>query len=216
MSRITVLGGTGYAGSAIAAEAARRGHQVRAVARKAPDAAHRLPDVAYLGGSVTEPVFLESVAGESDAVVSALSPRGPMLGQVRIVNAQLIGLADKLGFRLAVVLGAGSLFTEPGGPRLADLPSFPAAFKPEADEMAEVLSDLKASPAGVDWFAVSPASGFGAFAPGQTLGRYRVGGDVVLADAGGNSYISAGDLANAVLDEIERPAHRRARFTVAY
>ncbi|MDR3106647.1 MAG: NAD(P)H-binding protein, partial [Bifidobacteriaceae bacterium] len=178
MATITILGGTGYAGSALVAEAARRGHQVRSISRKVPDAADQVKDVAYLAGTVTDPVFLESVVVESDAVIAALSPRGPMLGQVRIVDDGLVGLADKFGFRLGVIIGAGSLRTEPGGPRLADLPSFPEAFKAEALEMAAVLADLEASPIGVDWFAVSPAPGFGAFAPGETLGRYRVGQDV--------------------------------------
>jgi putative NADH-flavin reductase len=39
---------------------------------------------------------------------------------------------------------------------------------------------------------------------------------VLLTDAEGNSYISGEDLAVALVDEIETPAHRRARFTVAY
>jgi putative NADH-flavin reductase len=82
--------------------------------------------------------------------------------------------------------------------------------------MAGVLDELRASPAGVDWFGVSPAAGFGAFAPGERLGRYRVGGDVMLVDESGDSNISAPDLALAVIDEVERPAHKRQRFTVAY
>ena len=166
MARITVLGGTGYAGAAVVAEAAGRGHEVRAISRSLPPADRQIEGVAYIAGSVTDPVFLESVAGESDVVISALSPRGPMLGQVRSVDSDLIELADKLGFRLGVILGAGSLFVKEGGPRLADLPTFPDSFKAEADEMAEVLSDLAASPVGVDWFGVSPAPGFGSFAPG--------------------------------------------------
>jgi len=36
-----------------------------------------------------------------------------------------------------------------------------------------------------------------------------------LTDETGESYISAADLATAVLDEIERPAHHRRRFHVA-
>jgi putative NADH-flavin reductase len=139
-----------------------------------------------------------------------------MLGQVRRVNSQLISLADRLGFRLGVILGAGSLSVEPGGSLLSQTDGFPDAVKAEADEMAEVLADLRSSPAGVDWFGVSPAAGFGGFEPGEALGVYRVGGDEVLFDSSGRSFISAPDLALAVVDEIERPVHKRTRFTVAY
>ncbi|MDR3360530.1 MAG: NAD(P)H-binding protein [Bifidobacteriaceae bacterium] len=215
MTDIVVFGGTGYAGAAIVAEAVARGHNVRAVARRRPEAEKAVAGAAYLEGSATEPAFLEAACADAEVVISALAPRGPMLGQVRPVNQRLAELADRLGFRLGVILGAGSLQAAPGGPTLAEGPDFPPAFKPEADEMAAVLADLRSSPAGVDWFGVSPAAGFGAFAPGQALGRYRVGGDVMLVDDAGQSQISAADLALAVLDEVERPAHKRARFTVA-
>jgi putative NADH-flavin reductase len=43
-----------------------------------------------------------------------------------------------------------------------------------------------------------------------------VGGDVLVTDAEGRSNLSNGDLGLVILDEIERPAHRRARFTAAY
>lgn len=37
MARITVIGGTGYAGSNIAREAAARGNEVTVIARKEPE-----------------------------------------------------------------------------------------------------------------------------------------------------------------------------------
>ena len=40
--------------------------------------------------------------------------------------------------------------------------------------------------------------------------------DVLLRDADGNSTISAADLALAIVDEIETPAHHRARFTAIH
>jgi uncharacterized protein len=43
-----------------------------------------------------------------------------------------------------------------------------------------------------------------------------VGGDVLVTDADGNSNISGADYAKAFVDEIEQPAHRRQRFSVAY
>jgi putative NADH-flavin reductase len=47
-------------------------------------------------------------------------------------------------------------------------------------------------------------------APGERTGTYKVGAD---SPAGGS--VSAEDFAVALLDEIEKPAHRRQRFTVA-
>ncbi|MDR2113920.1 MAG: NAD(P)H-binding protein [Bifidobacteriaceae bacterium] len=215
MTEITVFGGTGYAGAAIVAEAVARGHRVRAAARHRPTPDKTVPGATYLEGSVTEPDFLEVGCAEAEVVISALAPRGPMLGQVRPVNRRLAELAEQLGFRLGVILGAGSLQVTPGGPTLAAGPDFPPEFKPEADEMASVLEDLRSSAAEVDWFGVSPAPGFGAFAPVQALGRYRIGGDVMLVDNDGQSQISAADLALAVIDEVEHPTHKRTRFTVA-
>ncbi len=82
--------------------------------------------------------------------------------------------------------------------------------------MSRVLDDLRASPDSLDWFLVSPAATFGAHAPGVYRGEYRVGGDVLLTDDDGNSAISGADFGAAVVDEVVEPAHRRARFTVAY
>jgi putative NADH-flavin reductase len=39
---------------------------------------------------------------------------------------------------------------------------------------------------------------------------------VLVTDADGNSNISGADYAKAFADEIEKPEHRRQRFTVAY
>ena len=103
-----------------------------------------------------------------------------------------------------------------GGPTVSSGPEFPEAFKAEAEEMGAVLADLRASDAALDWFLVSPAASFGAWAPGEHTGTFRLGGDVLLTDAAGESSISGADFAHAFVDEIERPAHRRERFTVAY
>jgi putative NADH-flavin reductase len=47
-------------------------------------------------------------------------------------------------------------------------------------------------------------------APGQRTGTYKVGAAAPAGDS-----VSAEDFAVALLDEIEKPAHRRKRFTVA-
>ena len=65
----------------------------------------------------------------------------------------------------------------------------------------------------MDWAFLSPPA---LLQPGARTGRYRLGGDELLLDGSGHSAISAEDLAVALVDEAEEPAHRRRRFTVAY
>ena len=64
----------------------------------------------------------------------------------------------------------------------------------------------------LDWTYASPAA---LIAPGQRTGSYRVGGDQLLTNAGGESRISAEDYAVALIDELEKPRHVRERITVA-
>lgn len=214
MARITVLGGTGYAGSNIVREAVARGHQVTAYSRHAPE--QPVDGATYVTADVTDTDTQAQVVTGADVVVSALAPRGPLEDSLREVDAALAARAQQAGVRFGVVGGAGSLFVHEGGPKVADAEWFPAAFVPEARTMEAVLEDLRASDESLDWFYVSPAGGFGAWAPGEATGTYRTGGDVLLADADDNSAISGADFGTAVVDEIETPAHRRRRFTVAY
>jgi putative NADH-flavin reductase len=156
------------------------------------------------------------MAVEADVLVVAI--RASAQDGVRL--ADVIGSVAKMaaahGARLGVVGGAGSLHVTEGGPRVVDLPTFPEAHKGEALGQADVLAVLRAASSDVDWFYLSPAASFGSYAPGEVTGRYRVGGDVLLTDADGNSNISGADYAKAFVDEIEQPAHRRQRFSVAY
>lgn len=214
MARITILGGTGYAGSNLAAEAVSRGHEVTVVARKTPDAP--LDGVTYVNGDVLDPAVIRQAVAEADVVVDALSPRGALEGHSLEIVRELTDAAQAADVRIGVIGGAGSLLVAPDGPALAATPGFPDQIKPEAAERAAALDLLRASDESLDWFFVSPAASFGAWAPGEHTGVFRIGGDVLLTDANGNSEISGADLAHAIVDEIETPKHRRARFTVAY
>lgn len=216
MARITVLGGTGYAGAHIVREAIQRGHEVVSVSRTAPDA---LPDgVVHRVGDVRDEALLREIAADADAVIAAASPRGDLAvpGVLRTAYATLARHAAENDTRLGVIGGAGSLRMAEGGPKLVDAPDFPDAFVDEARELEAVLDDLQARADGLDWFYISPAAGFNALNPGEATGTYRTGGDLLLADESGKSELSGADLALAVLDEVEKPAHSRERFAVAY
>ena len=214
MARITVLGGTGYAGAAIVAEAQRRGHQVTAVSRTAPEAP--VAGVDYVTGSALDPGILDRVVAGSDAVIEAVSPRGDMAGKEEGLVDDLIARVSGTTTRVGVIGGASSLLVEEGGPTLFDAHTPPPEVRPEVETGMAILDTLKQTPDAVDWFYVSPPEEFGSWVPAPDTGSYRLGGDVLLRDATGRSVISAADLARAVVDEIEKPAHRRARFTVAH
>ncbi len=214
MARITVIGGAGYAGSGVVKSAAARGHEVTSYSRNLPE--QEVDGVRYKTGSILEEPVAHAAVQGADVVVVALSPRGDMAGRVKdAAVAPLAAIAREAGVRLGVIVGAGSLQVAPGGPRILD-GDVPAEYKPEMLEMAAVLDHLKGSDESLDWFYFSPAGGFGAFAPGETTGTHRLGGDVLVTDAEGNSNRSNGDLGMVIVDEIEQPAHRRARFTAAY
>jgi putative NADH-flavin reductase len=216
MVRITVVGGTGYAGRAIVAEAATRGHNVVSFSRNLPDADARIPGVNYETGSVLDSATLERVMENTDVVVSALSPRGELDGRIVEVDRNLAEFAGQRGVRIGVVGGFSSLRLEEGGPRMAEGDDIPPAFISEAKQMNTVLSGLIDSNESVDWFFVSPAQQFGSYAPGESLGHYRVGGDVAFYDEAGVSAISGADFARAIVDEIENSAHHRVQISVAY
>lgn len=213
MVRIAVIGGTGYAGSHIVAEAVRRGHTVVSVARTVP--AERVEGATYIEGTLLDVPGLVAELQGVDVVVSTVPARGDMLGSVRSNVADLVASLDE-NVRVGVVGGAGGSLVSPGGVRLSDQPGFAEEFKPEALEAIGILDDLLSTPAFRDWFYIHPAGGFGAWNPGERTGSYRDGGDVLVTDADGESNISGADLAVAVVDEIENPKHPRERFTVGY
>lgn len=215
MATIAIFGGTGYAGSAIRDEALRRGHTVISVSRKESELAGT-PGFISRAGNLHDPALVEHMAVEADVLVVAT--RAGQQDGVRLADAvtMLAKAAAEHSTRLGFVGGAGSLHVTEGGPRVVDLPTFPDAHKGEALGQADVLAALRETAADVDWFYLSPAASFGAYAPGEATGHYRLGGDVLLADADGNSNISGADYAKAFVDEIEQPEHRRQRFSVAY
>jgi putative NADH-flavin reductase len=213
MAKLVVFGATGYAGGKIGAEALRRGHEVVGVARHTGS----VPDgVEAHQGSLHNEEFVAGLAKDADVFVVA-TPARPIDGK-KLIDAVpgLVRIARENGVRLSFVGGASSLYVAEGGPRLLDTPEFPDEYKEEAGNHAEVLYLLREQPADLDWFYVSPAAEFGAWVPGERTGEFRVGGDVLLTDENGKSFIGGDDYAIAYVDEIEQAKHNRERITVAY
>lgn len=215
MSRITVIGGTGYAGSAIVAEAAARGHEVTAYSRSLPDS--QVANVNYVQGDASDEPALAAAIEGADVVVGALSPRGALAGGFRDVYRTIARLADTAKAPLFIVGGYSSLRPAPGAPRfVTDLSHAPVEYHAELTTVsALVADDLPASPATLNWVFVSPAGKFGSYVPGERLGHYRVGDDVALQPEDGGE-ISGADYAIGFVDIIEHGTHHRAHINLGY
>ncbi|MFC5665147.1 NAD(P)-dependent oxidoreductase [Kitasatospora misakiensis] len=211
--RITVFGASGNVGSRIVAEAVARGHQVTAVLRD-PARPHRLPPtVRTATGDARDPEDVRRLAAGQDLLVTATRPTPGHEDELAVATKGLLAGLAGTGVRLLAVGGAGSL-TLPGGDgvTLVDSPDFPAALLPIANACGEQLALYRAETE-VDWTYLSPAA---LLEPGERTGRFRLGRDELVVDADGASAISMEDLAVALLDEAEQPAHRRSRFTAGY
>lgn len=215
MSRITVIGATGYAGSAIVAEAAARGHEVTALSRSRPT--EKVSGVRYLQGDAADERALSSAIDGAEVVVGALSPRGPLADSYRDVYRTIARLTDAQGAALYIVGGFSALRPAPGAPRFVeDLSHTPAELHHELRTVAAVVTDdLPATPETLDWVFVSPAATFGSFAPGDRRGTYRVGDDVAVAPQDGGA-ISGADYAQGFVDLIETRDRHRAHVNLAY
>ena len=201
--RIAVFGATGMVGSQVVAEALARGHEVTGICRTGGELA---AGARMVRGDAGDPDLTRRIASQSDVVVSAIGPSRTG-GDRREFLAQLRNLVSTLGpARLVVVGGAGSLLVS--GRRLIDTPGFPASHLDEALIGAESLDYLRGLSDQTDWTYLSPAPGI---QPGERTGTYRTGTDSPAGES-----ISAEDYAIALVDEIDHPAHRRRRFTVAH
>lgn len=205
--KIFLIGASGMVGSRILAEAAARGHQVVAAARK-PEEIAEGKGVTRVKVDVTDPALMAQHAGAADVIVAAVSPRngGDPVAEAK-ANVTAV-MAAATGKRLVMVGGAGSLNLPDGS---AVLDHVPDLYKAEATGMRGAFGMLKAS--ALDWTYFAPA---GQIAPGERTGKFRLGKDVLISAADGTSTISAEDYAVAMLDELERPAHRRSIMTIGY
>jgi putative NADH-flavin reductase len=208
--KIALFGAGGMIGSRIAREALARGHQVTAVSRT-PGRLAKDAGVAEIQGDARDAQSIARAVQGQDAVISAVGVgTGDQAGLLQATAALIAGVKQAGVPRLLAVGGAGSLEVQPGL-QLVDAPGFPEAYKAPALAHRDALELYRK--ADLDWTNLSPAA---VIAPGERSGKFRLGTDQLVADAKGDSRISAEDYAVAMLDELERPRHSRRRFTLGY
>lgn len=207
--KVVLYGATGKAGSRILKELVRCGHKVVAVARKIN--AKELPlGVEGVQDDLSDVNKIAAIITGADALVSAYAPPFSDTDQLVAVTEREIAAVKKVGgnIRLIVVGGAGSLEAAPGK-LVRESADFPPEWVPIAISHEKALQLLEQSD--INWTYLSPAA---LFEPGERTGKYRLGTNNLVSNEKGESRISMEDYAIALVDELERPAHVRARFSV--
>jgi uncharacterized protein len=205
---VVLYGATGKSGSRILQELISRGHKVTAIARNSS----KLPStVTARQDDLSNVDTIASIIKGADAVISAYGPPQDDTDALLGVTERQIAAVKKAGkIRLIVVGGAGSLEVAPGLTILAS-GHLPAAWVPIATSHEKALKMLQATD--INWTYFSPAA---FFEPGQRTGKFRLGTNQLITDTKDESRISLEDYAIALVDELEKPAHERARFTIGY
>jgi putative NADH-flavin reductase len=212
--KVALIGATGFVGSALLKEALDRGHAVTAIVRH-PEKLEARQGLVSKAGDVYDTSSLATLIQGNDAVISAFNPgwKNPNLHDDQIRGtSSIIAAVKQAGIRRVLwVGGAGGLEVKPGV-RVIDSPDMPDWVKPGSLATINALEQLRKEPE-LEWSFLAPSA---TLKPGQRTGKFRLGNDRLLVDAAGHSEISVQDYAVAMIDELERPAHVRQRFTVGY
>lgn len=216
MKNVALIGASGFVGTAILNELLNRGHEVTAIVRNPEKVGVKSERLTVLKADVADVDAVAAACKGKDAVISAYNPgwTNPNIYEETLRNYPLILEAVRRSGvnRLLCVGGAGTLFCAPGL-RVVDSGAIPEAIMGGVKSLGEFYLNTLMNERDIDWIFFSPA---GTLEPGERTGKFRLGKDDLIVDASGNSHISVQDYAVAMVDELEKPAHHRERFTIGY
>ena len=216
MKKTALIGASGFVGDAILKELLFRGYEVEALVRNPENVKVQSPRLTVRKVDVADTKALAADLKGYETVISAYNPgwANPDIYSLTLQNyPRIVEAAKEAGVRrLLIVGGAGTLFCAPGL-RVVDSGAIPAEIMGGVRSLGEFYLDTLSKEKAIDWVFFSPA---GSLEPGEASGVYRLGKDDLIVDSEGNSRITVGDYAKAMVDELESPRHHQERFTRGY
>lgn len=209
--KLAIIGATGMAGTALYKEGVSRGHNVTAIVR------HKDKALSLFGNdvSVIEKDVFELTKSELegfDVIINAFATAPDKAYLHLDLAAKLIALfRETESPRLFFILGAASLLDENDKLFLDTLKTVPDAaswisIPTQAYHTLHFLRSIE----NVNWVGVSPSAEFVAGEATVPI----LGKDHLLTSSNGQSLVTSGTMAVAILNEIESPQFIRTRFTV--
>ena len=160
--KIALIGASGLVGSAVLEEAISRGHEVTAIVREPQKIKLQSEKLRAEKADITNTEEAVPFLQNHDVVVSAFSVsaaseniyKDSMKGYHAVQKA----VKEAGAKRFFVVVGAGSLYIQPGV-QLVDTPQFPAEYKAGATAARDYFIELEKETE-LNWTALSPALNF--------------------------------------------------------
>lgn len=216
MKKTALIGASGFVGSAILKELLSRGYEVEALVRNPENVKVNNPHLTVKKVDVADTKALADDLKGYDTIISAYNPgwTNPDIYNLTLQNyPRILEAAKEAGVkRLLIVGGAGTLFCAPGL-RVVDSGAIPAEIMGGVKSLGKFYLETLNNEKDIDWVFFSPA---GVLEPGEATGTYRLDKDDLIVDSNGNSHITVGDYAKAMVDELDTPTHHKERFTIGY
>ena len=211
--KIAVIGATGRLGGAVAEEALRRGHQVTALSRNAAPA-DALAGAESGRVDITDVDALAGAIAGHDAVVASVTDR--TTEDRSIIPASGRGAARSAApgrRRTAGLRRRRRLAAQRAGRALRGRAELSRRVPARGARAGRRPADpaRATAPRSTGRYLSPPPHNL---VPGERTGGYRVqAGDSPVIDDDGHFGITFGDLASALVDELESPQFSRQRFT---
>lgn len=206
--KLTVFGATGQVGLQVIKQALWQQHEVTAFGRNVFDIKMDDPNLHLFKGALFDEEDVAAALQDSNAVISAIggafdgSDKARSLG-IKTIIAQM----KKAGIRRIIALGGMGILNADEDTLLMDTPSYPAEYIPVGNEHRKAYEYLRDSD--LDWtFVCSPDI----INDGPT-GNYITSHNYPPVP---NRYkINAGDLAQFMLNELEKNEYVKARVGIS-
>jgi uncharacterized protein len=207
--KVALFGGTGRTGGLLLAGALSRGHTVRLLARR-PEAVVSQPGVEVIAGDLLTndgAEVAETIAG-CDAVLAAIGSAalGAPGEAIGTGTAHIARSCRALGVRRVVALAGGGILDGADGGLRRDRVGYPAVFLPVSGEHLRAWQALEAHD--IDFTLVCTPD----LTDQPATGVYRL---VERFMPEGGKRISRADVANVMLDALERHRWPRGRVGLA-
>lgn len=216
---VAIVGATGNLGRALVTGARARGLGVRAISRDIDRDAFE-PDVDCVKASAADQDALTAALESANVVVIAFPPSLAAPGDYPDQIRNVFAAARASGARGVVgLIGSAGALT-PHGQRLYETDYFEETTRHFYASVSNTW-DAYRGQLEPDWVAFVPAARMQTHLADRSVYRTRIDEQLVTTDDASwryfdTSQISYGDMAMAMLDEIERPSHSRQFVTVAY